>query len=234
MNSKLAKIMLLVLLLAACTPTTAPTPTLAPTLTATSVPPTATPMPTATPTPLPPTETPVPTGITFVNDSGEMICAIFAYTRGQEGELPNLVKSPPLMPNATLVAEMDPDTYDLEVWDCQMNQLHAVYALEITEALTWNLSEPLEGTPPEEIWINVVNQRNYDMCEFYIRPAEAEEWGENILHPEINFVIAAGSSYLEWVSPGVYDLLIKDCAGNVASQLTNQEIPQNMTWTLTP
>jgi len=138
------------------------------------------------------------------------------------------------MLDATLTAEMDPGTYDLEVWDCQMNQLHAVYDLEVTEALTWNLSEPLEGTPPEEIWIEVVNQRSYDMCEFYIRPAGAGEWGENILHPEINFVITAGGSYVEWVPPGIYDLLIKDCAGNVARQLINQEIPQNMTWTLTP
>jgi hypothetical protein len=192
-----------------------------------------------TSTPLPPTETPAPTispfiQLTFVNDTDEMVCGIFASTQGQEGELENLAGGTPLIPSGRVTADLAPDNYDILVMDCQMNQIQNIFDFELSEAMNWNLSETPAGAEPELLWINVVNNRSTDMCEFFIRPANSTEWGENVLHPEINFIISAGSSYLEWVEPAIYDLLIRDCSGNVASQLNDLEIPQNMTWTLTP
>jgi len=235
-------LLLLGFLSVACALAPAPTPT----PTATPAPPTATsppptPPPTATPTPSP-TDTPTPTDspyveFTIVNDTENLVCGIFVSdVDHREGEIPNLVGEMTLMmPSAEVTAELEPGFYNVNVMGCQMDVLHDVYNVDLTEAMTWHLSEELESAEPERLYVEVVNERSYDFCGFYIRPGDSEDWGENLLHPEINFVITPGSSYVEFLDgPGVYDLKLEDCAGNIARQLLDQEIPQSMTWTLTP
>ena len=223
-------IMLILLLLMLGCGLTAPLPTQTPASTI---------LPASTHTSLPPTETPTPTESPFVllsitNDTEVMICGIFVTYVGFEGELPNLI-TPPMFPGGRITKEFEPGVYNIEVYDCQMNLLHEVRNFELVDALTWNLVDEIEGAEPDTLWIEVVNNRSYDLCEFYIRPGDSDDWGENILHPERGFLITAGSTYIEWIEgPGTYDLLLKDCAGNIARQLNDFEIPQNMTWTLTP
>jgi len=95
-------------------------------------------------------------------------------------------------------------------------------------------SSPTATESQGTLLVTVVNNRSYDFCEFYISPSGSEDWGENLLEPEFGFIITANSSYLEWIEPGTYDLLIRDCNGNVAAEKYDLTIPQNMTWTLRP
>lgn len=234
---RFAELTILACLLGACAAAPSPTSTITPVPpTPSSVPPT----PTSTPTQPPPTATSPPTAspfveLTIVNDTGEPVCGIFVSTRDHEGEVPNLTGGWPLVSGGELTTELDPGIYDINVMGCEMNTLQNLYDVELVESMTWNLSEELASVGPETLYVEVVNQRSYDLCEFYIRPAGSEDWGENLLNPEVNFVITPGSSYIEWLDgPGAYDLMLKDCAGNVARQLINQEIPSSMTWTLTP
>jgi len=227
--------LLFLLLLSSCTPgifqqsTATPTPTLEPTRTITSIPPTTTPEPT-------PTED-LSVQIKIINDTSEPVCAIFVYTSETSGDLPNHLNGAVLMDGNGTDLELEIGTYNIDVWDCQMNQLHALSNFYIEEAFEWNLSEtPEQYVNNLQESVILINQRAWDICEFYIRSAVSEEWGENLFHPEFDYYLTSGSTLIEPIEAGVYDMRLIYCDGTLASQMDDLEIPegQTMTWTLTP
>jgi hypothetical protein len=219
------------------------TPTPTPTSTKTPTPiPTATLTFTPTLTPLPPTETPTPTEdpnveITFVNDTGEFVCAVFAYIFGESGEVENLLNDQVMMAGTSTRVELPKGEYTFEVWDCQMNKLHDLYGFVIEEDFEWKLSEvPEVYTYEGQQSLILVNERAWDVCELYIRPGDSEEWGDNLFHPDQGYYLPAGSTLIEPLETGVFDFMLVYCDGTVASTQMDLEIPegQSLTWTLTP
>ncbi len=83
---------------------------------------------------------------------------------------------------------------------------------------------------------HLINERAWDICDFYKRPADSEDWGDNLFHPEFDYYLEAGSTLFEEIEPGVYDFMLVYCDGTLASIEEDLEVPegQNMTWTLTP
>lgn len=222
-------------------------PTATPTKTATKTPqPTLTPTRTQTPTktPLPPTQTPTSTptedpfvDIELINDTGDFVCAVFAYTLDMDGELPNLIENQILMDSMSLTIELERGEYIIEVWDCQMNKLHDLYGFIIEEDFTWNLSEvPEVYTYEAQQSLILINERAWDICELYIRDGDSEDWGENLFRPEANYYLSAGSTLIEPLESGVFDFKLVYCDGTIASTQMDLEVPegQNMEWTLTP
>jgi hypothetical protein len=204
------------------------TPTHAPTLT-----PTIAPSSTITPTP---TENPF-ANISFINDTGEMVCAIFIYSSDFSGQPTNFLENNVILAGDTVDVQIEKDEYIVEVWDCQMQHLHHLYGFVIEDDLNWNLSEvPQDYAYEAQQLIILVNERSWDICEFFIRPGDSEDWGENHFNPAYDYYLSAGSTLLEEIEPGVYDLKLVYCDGTIASMEENLEIPegQNMTWTLTP
>ncbi len=207
---------------------------------------TNTPEPTLTPTvtPIPPTSTPEPTPtddtvatISFNNDTGDMVCAIFAYPPDYEGEAENLIENTIMMAGTSLDVEIEKGEYTFQVWDCQMNYLHDLYGFIVEDDFQWNLSEvPEEYTYESAQLVILVNERAWDVCEFYIRPGDSDDWGENHFSPAYDYYLSAGSTLFEEIEPGVYDFKLVYCDGTVASTQEDLEVPegQNMTWTLTP
>lgn len=228
----------------------AATPTLLPSQTpippsATPVPPSPTPIPTETPIPptatlVPPTETPTETSIpmvhiSFVNDTGDMVCAIFFYSTDFSGDVPNLVNVEAgqiMMAGDVLEVDLPPGSYNASVWDCAGNQLQNFPFYDLQgEELTWALSQPL--LIYTEALVTIVNQLPDDLCEFYVRDSDSTDWGENILAPEWGVYINSGGTYLHWVEVGgVYDFQLRYCDGTVARELQDQEVPSNMEWTV--
>ncbi len=216
--------------------------------TATALPPSPTPLPpSATPippssTPIPPTatptETPIPmVHISFVNDTGGTVCGIFFYPTGFSGKIPNLVDVDAgkiLQPEDVLEIDLEPGEYNASAWDCAGNKFQnfSFFELQGTE-LTWELSQPL--IVYTEALVTIVNNLSYDLCEFYVRPGDSTDWGENILAPDWGVFITVGSTYLHWVDVGgVYDFQLLYCDGTLAGELNDQEVPSNMVWTLKP
>ncbi len=215
------------------TSTSTKTPMLSPTATRTATP---------TLTPLPPTETSTPTEdlnveITFVNDTGEFICAIFAYVFGESGEVENLLNNQVMMAGVSSRIELPKGEYTFEVWDCQMNKLHDLFGFVVEEDFEWKLSEvPEVYTYEGQQSLILVNERAWDVCELYIRPGDSEDWGENLFHPEQGYYLPAGSTLIEPLETGVFDFKLVYCDGTLASTQMDLEIPegQSLTWTLTP
>ncbi len=211
-------------------PTSTPTPINTLALTPT---PTITPSPTITPTP---TEDPI-ANVTFNNDTGNMICAIFMYAEDFSGQPENYVENQLMMTGTSIEVSIEKGEYIVEVWDCQMNQLHNLYGFVIEGDFEWDLSEvPDFYTYEAQQLIMLVNERAWDICEFYIRSADSDNWGENHFHPAYDYYLSAGSTLFEEIEPGVYDFKLVYCDGTVASTQEDVEVPegQNMTWTLTP
>ncbi len=218
-----------------------PTPT--PSATNTSHP-TKTSTPTLTKTPVPPAETPSATPtedmlveINLVNDTGDLICAVFAYTAEESGELPNLLENEVLMMGQSKTVEVIMGEYTFEVWDCQANQLHNLYGFIIEEDFDWNLSEEPENYVYEgQQSLILINERAWDICELYIREADSEDWGDNLFRIEANYYLAAGSTLIEPIESGVFDFKLVYCDGTIASTLEDLEVPegQSMEWKLTP
>lgn len=257
---KVIRLLLIFLLALAASACSSASPTPSPS--ATPPPPTETPIPptetlTPTDTPIPPTSTPVPPTVTptetdtatptetsiplvhisFLNDTGGMVCGVFFYPDDFDGEVPNLVDVEAgkiMMPGDILEIDLPPGSYNTSVWDCMGNRLQDFPFYDLQgEELTWELSQPL--IVYTEALVTIVNQLAYDLCEFYVRPGDSTDWGENILAPDWGFYITAGSTYLHWVDVGgVYDFQLRFCNGAIAGELYNQEVPSNMEWTLRP
>jgi hypothetical protein len=220
------------------TPTQTQTFTPKPTKTAT---PTRTQTPTDTPTATP-TSTPMPTDDPYVeiilnNDTGDMVCAVFAYTDEETGTLDNLLEDMIMFAGSSKTIALLPGKYNFEVWDCQGNRLHNLYGFVIEEDFEWALSEVPENYVYEgQQSLILINERAWDICELYIRPGDSEDWGDNLFHPEANYYLAAGSTLIEPLKSGLFDFKLVYCDGTLASTLDDVDVPedQDMTWTLTP
>lgn len=231
-------LMLLILMasLAACS---APAQTEAPTPT-----PTQAPTKTSTPTEIPATATPdvTPTddnlvAINLHNDTGGMVCGVFAYTLDTFGEQENLVPNQVMMAGDSFELQLEKSEYFIEVWDCEMNALHSLVEFDVAQNFDWNLSEvPEQYTYEAPQSVVLKNERAWDICEFYIRPYDSEVWGENLFHPEFDYYLTAGSTLIEPLESGIFDFKLVYCDGTVASVKEDLEVPegQSMEWTLTP
>lgn len=209
---------------------------------------TLTPLPTFTPTvtPIPPTSTPEPTPtedttatINLYNDTGDMVCGIFVYPSDVEtGEADNLIEDIVyMMAGASLEVEIEKGDYYMQVWDCQSNMLYSLHDFIIEDDFEWNLSDAPEVYETEDAQLIIlVNERAWDICEFYIRSADSDDWGENHFYTDYGFYLTSDSTYFEEIEPGAYDFKLVYCDGTVASIQEDIEVPegQNMTWTLTP
>jgi hypothetical protein len=200
--------------------------------------------PSPTPTDVLPTPTTEPAAtednlvtISLNNDTGDMICAIFGYTSEESGELPNLIEGQVMMNGQQIDIDLEKGTYNFQVWDCQMNSLVNLYEFKIEEDFAWNLSGEPEGYVYEgQQSVILINERAWDICEFYIRSTGSEDWGDNLFAPAYDYYLAAGSTLIEPIVPGTFDFKLVYCDGTLASLKEAIEIPedQNMTWTLTP
>lgn len=229
-------VLILVAVLTACsgpmaveTPTVTPTETPSNTSTPTEVPATATPEAT-------PTEENIVT-IKVHNDTGDMVCGIFAYTMDSFGEQENLVPNMVMMAGDSFEFQLEKGVYIIDVYDCEMNRFHSLAEFDIAQGFNWNLSEvPEQYTYEAPQSVILINERAWDICEFYIRPYDSDDWGENLFYPEYDYYLAAGSTLIEPLEPGIFDFKLVYCDGTVASVQEDLEVPegQNMEWTLTP
>jgi hypothetical protein len=229
-------IFLLACLLAGCSGSVA---TEIPTVT-----PTETPADTPTPTEAPATVTPeaTPTDenvvtISVNNDTGDMVCGVFAYNFETTGEHENLVPGMVMMPGGTFDFQLEKGVWYIDVYDCAANKLHSLAEFEIAEGFDWDLSEVPESYVYEgQQSLVLTNERAWDICELYIRPYDSEDWGENLFYPESDYYLAAGSTLIEPLESGTFDFKLVYCDGTVASVMEDLEVPegQSMEWTLTP
>ncbi|NDJ84458.1 MAG: matrixin family metalloprotease [Chloroflexi bacterium] len=116
--------------------------------------------------------------------------------------------------------ELEPDTYDLQVWDCFGNKLEhynisAERDVEIQVYPTYVTVIPLEpeATQPSTItsyaW-RVSNYSNVDLCAIFFSYSSDNYWGENKIVDEI----LEANFYYEWqLEPGEYDIRVEDCSG---------------------
>lgn len=166
-----------------------------------------------------------------------MVCAIFIFPQDLSGQPVNYIENQVMLDVTRIDVEVEIGEYIMEVWDCQMNTIHDLYGVVIEDDFEWKLSEvPEFCTYKTQQLIILVNERAWDICEFYIRPADSEDWSESLFHPEYDYSLAAGSPLSEEIEPGVYNFMLVYCDGTIAGIEEDLEVPerQDMTWTLTP
>jgi hypothetical protein len=121
------------------------------------------------------------------------------------------------------IDEVDPDTYDLKITDCDGASEITSNAQDLSNPFEWTLTE---NTPTVKL---INNTQNITFCYLYISPAGSGNWGENQME---GTQIAPGESFTVEVEPGTYDLKTTDCTG--ASELTReaQDLNSPFEWTL--
>jgi len=76
------------------------------------------------------------------------------------------------------------------------------------------------------------NNSGISVCYVYISSAESESWGENWLAE--SEVVRSGNRRTFQVPEGSYDLLARDCDGNLVGYYWGMDLAGSMTWTLEP
>jgi hypothetical protein len=99
--------------------------------------------------------------------------------------------------------------HDLLVRTC-VDEAAAYTAWDFSGSQTFQVGDT--GLVP----IQVINGLAADICYVYISPPEADEWGEDWLAS--TEVIVPNDARVFFVEPGVYDMLARDCDGNILAE----------------
>ncbi len=108
---------------------------------------------------------------------------------------------------------------------------HVFNTFTVVGALPGASSDP-GTTNSGEGAIEITNGSGYEVATLYISETGADSWGDNWLGGD---TIAEGNSYVvEDIPAGIYDVRVKDAAGNVVETLYSVEINGPTTWDLVP
>ncbi|MBC7228271.1 MAG: hypothetical protein H5T61_13750 [Thermoflexales bacterium] len=80
--------------------------------------------------------------------------------------------------------------------------------------------------------LTLKNDSGIAVCAVYISPTESDSWGDNWL--AAGEVIPSGSSRAFGLAEGSYDLVARDCDGQVVAYHMGVDLAGRMTWTLDP
>lgn len=95
-------------------------------------------------------------------------------------------------------------------------------------------SKPTEAQPTQapsgETELVLENNSGISICFVYISSTESESWGENWMAE--NEVLRSGNRRTFQVPKGAYDLLARDCDGNLVDYYWGMNLAGSITWTL--
>jgi hypothetical protein len=238
-------------------PTSTSTATATPTPTSTSTPtqtplPTKTPRPTstATPSPIPTSDTGVGSEdmsvsgndgivdgltLTVVNDLTATVCGIYISPTASEYWGDNW-----LGPNSTMPAgssrafTIEPGIWDLNALDCDGHSLSETYEHAINGDATWSLastSTAIGTIENADSSVIVVNNSAMDICFIYITPPTSDMWGGDWLGS--NYV-PAGTSHTLPITAGTWDVMARNCDGQVMDEQYGVAINGDWYWQFGP
>lgn len=172
-----------------------------------------------------------PQTVTFqiTNFAETELCEIYFTPSSDDYWRENKAGGQSLADSASRQWEVQPETYDVQVWDCFGNSLeyyniNADRSVEVQ--VYWNRIAvvPLGTTVDQAMttfrW-RVSNYAGVNLCAIYFSPTTDDMWGDNRVADEP----LQPDFYYEWqLEPGVYDVRVEDCSGGY---LQYGQIPVN-------
>jgi len=162
--------------------------------------------------------------VTIVNHSPAEVCYVMISPADSDswGE-DRLSADETILSGQTRQFTVDAGSYDIMVQNCN----------EVPLATAWQVNTDTTvavGAPGASVGLEVLNRATVDICYVYISPTTADSWGADWMG-DLE-MLAAGSSRIFFVSPGEYDLQVKDCDNNVLTEEYQVDLTADLQWTL--
>ncbi len=171
----------------------------------------------------PSNEPPAPQEITWriSNFAGTELCQIYFSPSTSDTWGSDMTEGDPLQDGFYYQWPIQPDSYDVQVWDCFGNKLEQ-YNINATRNIDIQIYQnritvvPLDEQPTTTTttttyaW-RVSNYSEFELCVIYFSLSTETTWGENQIVDEDPL---APNFYYQWdLEPGVYDIRVEDCSG---------------------
>lgn len=184
----------------------------------------------------------VPDASTYVwrvsNYANVELCAIYFSPTTSDTWGPNQIGSNTLEPNFYFEWELEAETYDIRVDDCDDNSL-TEFGIDLTGDTEISVfqnqisvsplgtdsvppppaDDPVVDEPDDAVDIpdgstytwRVANYAGVDLCAIYFSPNNSDTWGAN----QIEGNVLSSGFFFEWnLDADVYDIRVDDCNGN--------------------
>ncbi len=166
-----------------------------------------------------------PATLTLYNDSDEKICYVYISpttedTWGQDW----LGEQETIAPGRSREFEVPAGTYDLRADDCDHNILDEQYGISLAGSLSWTVA----GEAADTVIVTLYNDSDGAVCYVYISPSTEDSWGDDWLGA--SETVASGDSREFEVAVGTYDMLAKDCQGNVLDDQRGIALSDDWDW----
>jgi hypothetical protein len=189
--------------------------------------PTATPVPTSTPVP---TATPEPTAVpgaslVIENTGNQTVCYVYLSLTTDTEWGPDQLGESDVIPSGSqyTITDIPPNTYDLRATDCDGNDLALEYGVAFdASGYTWTITASTQAV------LTVSNQSSYTVCNIFISPVSADNWGPNVAENRVQptetvtFTLPAG----DW------DMRAESCNGETYWEEYGLTIDTEFTWNL--
>lgn len=184
---------------------------------------TATPAPSATP--LTGGEVGATTDLAVVNQTSLPLCGLYISEDASNGFFDadnQLLAGEQIAAGTTYtITDIPFGVYDLQVNDCNGNLINALYGSDMSlEQMTWTISE---GE------LTIINDSSFEICELYVAPNSAPEWGPN----QLAGTLPTGQQTTFTLAVGSWDLQAIPCDTSVEAIINYAtEVGTATTWTL--
>lgn len=155
------------------------------------------------------------------NQSPYDVCYVYISSVGADGWESNLLDAAAVItPQTTRVFDLPAGEYDFLVENCDYAVLGSA----------WNFSANMDfvvggnGLQP----LRVTNTTGHVICDLFISPVAAEDWGYSFLG-EREGIVDVGA-HIFFVEPGIYDLRAKNCQGEILSEAFGIDLDEAADW----
>jgi serine/threonine-protein kinase len=159
-----------------------------------------------------------------INNSDQTLCGLFITASEEAGSWgPNQLQTELGADDTYTITGIPPARYNVRVDDCNDRLYHAIYRASIEGSKSWTVNAAS---------VTVINETPQPICEVYIAPAAAAEWGSNVLTDGER--IEPGSEVRYPIAEAEWDLRAVPCDVEAAREVTlqNANISGQQVWRL--
>jgi hypothetical protein len=190
--------------------------------------PTPTPAPTSTPVPTPTTASPTdaPGADLVIENTGNItVCYVFISLTTDTEWGPDQLGESDVIPSGSqfTITDIPPGSYDLRATDCEGNDLALEYGVTFdATGYTWTIAASTQAV------LVVNNQSSYTVCNIFISPVTADNWGPNVLEERIQ----PSQSVTFTLPGGDWDFRAESCNGETFWEQFGSTVETEFTWNL--
>lgn len=165
--------------------------------------------------------------LTLTNDSSIDVCYVYISPSDSTSWGDDWLGTDIVHAGTGYAFRLTPGTYDLLSQDCEGNELATEFGVDISEAMTWTLSDEAANGDAQLV---ITNHSDREICYLYISPSSSSEWGGDWLGGDSIYM----NGYMEYHLPAdTYDMIAQDCAYETVAETYGLTVEGVTTWEIT-